>query len=99
MKANEAQTKQTHWVQEEALVCTFSSPKMDPGPFFHHSISPSLSSFLSSQELSLPAHLPTPPPAQQHRPLSPAQGWGREVSMGRGSIKSEEHQDQRATFR
>lgn len=73
-KVNEAQTKETHRVQEAALECTFSSPKMDPSPLLQHSISPSLYSSLVSKEPLLPTYVPSSPPKGSST-APPSQGW------------------------
>lgn len=92
---SEAQTKQTHRVQEAALECTFSSPKMDPSPLLQHSISPSLYSFVVSKEPLLPTY-PSTTPTRAAAQTPPSQGWDQEGNIRRGieSKKSEEHQDQ-----
>lgn len=76
-KVNEAQTKETQRVQEAALECTFSSPKMDPSPLLQHSISPSLDSFLVSKEPLLPTHLPSTS-TKAPQPPFPGMGSGGE---------------------
>lgn len=73
-KVSEAQTKETHRVQEAALERTFSSPKMDPSPLLQHSISPSLYSFLVSKEPLLPTYTPSTSPRAAAQPLLPMDG-------------------------